>query len=420
MTGRADAVTQELRAAGNLVNGRLHWVVGGNFEHDSTHEIQDNLSVGDSASQAFVELGYPIINETLNRGDSRYTSKAVFGNVDFDILPTIIAHAGARYTSEHTGFDGCLESGGNNVLGEALSTLFDVDPPIGVGQCATFNPDNSYAGLVHRSLSQDNVSWRFGLDWKPRPGALIYANVSRGYKSGGFPTLASTSSVQFTPVSQEKLTSYEAGFKLSMFDRKLQLNGAGFYYDYADKQVKSHIVVPLFGALEDLANIPKSRIVGAELQATAMPIPGLTVNAGGTLLKSKVLGSPLFTLYTGQQQDIGGTSFPYTPEWQFNSDVEYDWRLSSRLNAFVGGSVTYRSATSSDFVPSPALAIDAYTLLDLRVGIHAPDDRWRLTLSGHNVTDKYYWTDALRNIDALVRYAGMPATYTISFSYRFR
>src|SRR3546814_10374147 len=69
---------------------------------------------------------------------------------------------------------------------------------------------------------------------------------------------------QYAAVTQESLVDYEAGFKTTLFDRKVTLNGGVFYYDYKNKQLRAKIVDPFFNALDGLVNVPKSRVKGAE------------------------------------------------------------------------------------------------------------------------------------------------------------
>ena len=50
----------------------------------------------------------------------------------------------------------------------------------------------------------------------------------------------------------------------------------------------------------------------------------------------------------------------------------------------------------------------------------ATNGRWRAQIWGKNVTDRYYWTNAIVVYDQQVRYAGQPATYGITLSYRYQ
>src|SRR3546814_1732713 len=84
-----------------------------------------------------------------------------------------------------------------------------------------------------------DLSWKVGVDFKPVAGSLFYANVTKGYKAGSFPTIGAATVSQYRPVVQESVITYEAGFKQELFDRSVLLTGAGFYYDYRNKQLRS-------------------------------------------------------------------------------------------------------------------------------------------------------------------------------------
>ena len=82
---------------------------------------------------------------------------------------------------------------------------------VGPGNCGTTGPAPTYNPLPNgftANLDEDNVSWRGGLNWKPTPDILVYGNVSRGYKAGVFPTVATSAYTQLTPAKQEQLVAY--------------------------------------------------------------------------------------------------------------------------------------------------------------------------------------------------------------------
>ena len=366
----------------------------------------------------------PMINETPFFAATRFESKAVFGNVDFDLDQLITLHAGARYTHTGNDYKGCFLNAGNNVLGLGLARIFGFPASsVVTGQCTSIihpTPTSRAFGLVTGTLPEHNVSWRLGVDLKPAPGQLVYVNASRGFKAGTFTNIGGTDSAQNVPAKQEELTAYEVGFKSSLLDRKLQLNGALFYYDYVNKQLRGRMLVPIFSYLEALINIPKSRVKGAELQAVVAPVAGLRVSLSGVYVDSKITKSYSNFTQFGQRVDFKGSPFPYTPKWQLNGDVDYNWQISSQLTAFVGANVSYRSSTTGDFKPDPRVAVDPYTLLDLRAGFEDVNKRWRVNFYGRNVTNKYYWTTATRRGDTIVRFAGMPVTYGIDLTLNFR
>src|SRR3546814_4448804 len=77
-------------------------------------------------------------------------------------------------------------------------------------------------------FSSDLLSWKVGVDFKPVAGSLFYANVTKCYKAGSFPTITAPTVSAYRPVVQESVITYEAGFKQELFDRSVLLTGAGF------------------------------------------------------------------------------------------------------------------------------------------------------------------------------------------------
>ncbi len=157
-----------------------------------------------------------------------------------------------------------------------------------------------------------------GADYKVNSDVLLYANVSRGYKAGSFPSLSVAADIGLEPVTQESVTAYEAGFKASLADHKVQLNAAAFYYDYKDKQIRGKLRDNTFGALDALINVPKSRIFGAEADITIKPVSGLTINGAITFLDSKITAGPPaprnFNIY-GFIDKFQGDPLPFTPKF---------------------------------------------------------------------------------------------------------
>lgn len=423
--GSIDSFNQELRLSGDT--GSLRWLIGGNYEYSKAFEStlldpSDNTSAG-----AFVQYGFDKIDIVSFEGKTKFESKAIFGNVDYDIGDLVTLHAGGRYTDTDLDFTGCHRTEGNNAfglgmayLGELVNEGLSIPDPV-VGQCVTLlSTPGAGIGAVNKKLPEDNVSWRFGVDLKPAFGQMIYFNVSRGYKSGAYTNLPATAEGQYVPAVQEELTAYELGFKSSLLDRALQLNGALFYYDYKDKQLRGRVDTGIpFRFMEALINVPESRVKGAEFQVTVLPLSGLRLMAGGVYVDSKITSEYSNFTQFGVLASFQGQHFPYTPKWSLNGNIDYSFALDENLEAFVGGDLTYRSAASGDFVPDERVAVDGYTLLDLRAGLEAADKTWRVSLYGRNVTDKYYWTTATRRADAIVRFAGMPATYGVDFSVNF-
>ncbi len=417
--GDIKTFTQELRLEGDA--GRFKWVLGGNYEHDVANEVQFTTIRGSNAQVALPPPLPALTFDGINLyNDQKVNAKAVFGNLDYRLTDHLTIQGGVRYTKENRDFTGCLADPGTPTgFGAVLGY-----PLTAPNRCVTLLP-SGVPGEVKLPLDQHNVSWRGSVNWKPNANTLFYANVTKGYKSGDFGTLPAVSYQQLQPVTQESVIAYEGGFKTSLFDRKADLSGAVFYDDYRNKQTQGSVVVPPFGNLPYLVNVPKSRIYGAEMDLTLRPVHGMRVSVGATYLNTRIKGSAIVESPFGASIDAHGEALPNAPKWQIQSDAEYDFPLSSRLSAFVGTSVSYR--TSSDAAlgsrTGPAgtqnwFKIDGYALVDLRAGVEL-DERYRLQIWGRNVTNKGYWNNVVHIYDTYARITGQPATYGVTLSAKF-
>jgi len=432
--GWIKSFSQEVRLSGEFGGPhKVKWMIGGNYEYDHTNDTQFLFL---RATNTGLRLP-PFVGGTFrwtainNLNDQRINTKAAFGSLDINLTKQLTLQGSVRYTTQDRDFTGCLADSGNGELSRAfsaLSTLLSGTPTtIPLGGCVTLDPTTNkpLANGVMTSLDQNNWSWRGGLSWKPSEDVLLYANVTKGYKAGSYGTLPAIRPIQAAPVTQESILAYEAGFKISALNRKIQISGAAYYYDYKDKQLLGSVNLGQpFGTLPALVSVPKSRIAGAELDATFRPTRGLTMRLTGTYTDSRVLGSyvlsdPLPALHpTGV--NIGGMAFPNTPKWQGSADIEYRAPISSAWSAFGGGNLNYRSSTRSFFGGDDHFILPEYALLDLRAGFERQDGSLRVMFWGRNVTNKFYKTFVSRATDTIFENAGMPVTYGVTISTKFK
>ena len=518
--GKITSVYQELRISGKF-GGKGSWTIGGNYQHDDTWDqflqtynastASPTLFAYDPLQPFSTAFGLPL-GPTKPTDVQTNNTYAVFGHLEYPILHNLTILGGVRYTKADKIGGVCGDDGGDGTWANVayLLQIFEgskspVLSPAGTcastGKPPTFNSPPG-GGLFYQTLNQNNVAWQAGLNYKPSPDTLLYVNISQGYKGGSFPTVALATIQQINPVVQEGLLSYEVGFKSTLLQHQLQVNGAGFYYDYTDKQILGSVKDVLFGALPSLVNVPKSHVIGFELSGVYSPnwFQGLTITPAisyqysriDTSNRTKCDGSPTdgftapaiqsipgFPGYIGctpghyynfdaysQYADFTHEAFPDAPAWQGSVDAEYDWVMHNDFKAFFGAAVNFVSSTNNFFVnnnPTPAyyagatpipplyngsgppnfvyltcsgaasatpvgpcptnhpndpLAIPGHVLLDLRLGVsHA---NWTAQLWGRNVTNTWYWSSAVHVNDVLLHYTGLPATYGVSFSYRFR
>ena len=431
--GTIRSISQEIRAANH--SGPIIWTVGAGYDHADTDDAQlytEHLTI-DQPIPFLPPLHYPAAQTKQQHDDA-----AIFGNIDYHVNDQLTARFGLRGTYSRTRSSDCTydwnPAGDSNAIASIFTTFqqlfaaggLKTTPVVAVAPsgCIALSPAPDLSPMAtHNHLNESNLSYHAGLDYKLGP-ALVYASVSRGYKSGIISNIIATTTTETTPVKQEALQAYEIGLKTPVFDPHIRFDGAVFYYDYTDKQLRSSILDPVFGLLEKLVNIPKSRVIGVDANLRAEPIRGLTLTVGGTYLDTDVTRS--FSAYNAQGAygDFKGSQLPYTPKYELLASGQYEWPLSEQLNAFVGGSVVYHSSSSATFAtasaPAPRFALNAYTLVDLQAGIGAPDGTWRLTAFGSNVTNELYATTVKKNADGMIyRTVGLPETYGLKLAYHW-
>ena len=423
--------SQELRLSGK--SGPLRWMVGGNYQRQVANQY-DAFQQNSTQNQLFGSILFTRTGLTVNQ---KPKTKSGFASAEYAVTDTVTLQASGRYTDQRRAFSGCLSDAGAGPTGVSAGTAFSVlsgilsgtPTTIPPGGCVSLDATTLKPGLAQSNLNEHNFSWRGGISWKPNTDMMLYANIAKGYKSGSYTIAPAVLQQQFTPVTQESVVAYEVGFKQSLADRKVDLTGALFYYDYTNKQLEGTAIFPIFGSLPALINIPKSHILGAEFSTTLRPFSGFTATGGVTYVHSKVTADPQspYSAFDpfGNPTTFVGESFTNTPKWQANADAEYGIQATGSLGAFIGGTAVYRSKATAAFVGNPPpVAIDGlfnvpgYLILDGRIGVNDADDKWRAQLWVRNITNKYYWVGVTRVIDTVDRIAGMPRTFGVSFSYR--
>lgn len=438
--GTVKAFNQELRLSGH--HTALDWIVG--VTYDNLKSEQSNFYYLSDYSGNEPVPGLAVISLTLNEFTSELETMAGFANVEVNVTDGLKLLAGVRYTKDDQKASYCYNDPPSDAL-QGTATVFSLFqglftgqnlPPIRPGECfvlgdglggTTFG--QSTLVPLERELNQDNWSYRVGANYKFETGALLYATVSQGFKTGLFSAIGASSTSQYAPAVQEKVVAYEAGVKLPLADRSVNLNGAVFYYDYRDKQVRGRILDPIYGLLEKMVNVPKSSILGAEAEVQMLPFEGLMLSASATYLDSEVSssfsqtadGSDVYNAagYTG---DFKGSVLPFTPELTGNFDAQYEWGIGDYVT-FIGGNVLYQDSQNTTFnngvLKAKEFEIDSLTTLDLRAGVRSLSGRWKATLFGRNVTNEVYTTSVTSYLDTLFRFTGRPATYGVSLEMKF-
>lgn len=397
-------LTQELRIYSRLTDS-LSIQAGGFFYDDAIESRQTtNFAAFERTTQ-----------------DTR--SYALFGQAEWEVMPDLIAAAGAQWIHEE------------KVYSKIVSFLPTV-PVVG--------------GRVLLPLLEDKKSWedtvfQASLSWTPSPDHLLYASLSDGFRSGGFsargtaaeavdptlPNYTGGTGENFLSFDPETTRQIEVGSKNTLFAGALTLNLTAFHTELKGAQNGAVALTPRFGVntntyvnnfqlakfkgfeiesilrvpgLQGLTFVANMGYLDASIDEALVPATRLGVGPGG------VPGSPSQGLI-----NLAATPLPQAPEYtyaltaNFEQDLTADLRFSSTVQFSYVDDVVLRSQGIAPDIQK------GYGLLDGSIGFG-----WRqisLQLTGKNLLDKEYRVTSLPNV--LFQGWGNPRTVLMEVSAQF-
>ncbi len=181
-----------------------------------------------------------------NNGQSQKTeSIAGFFSADWFINEEWTLTAGVRWTEEEKDFVGGASAPGYYPLrGEPWPGIY-----------------NPFYGDEKWTETTPRVSVRY----QPSDDFMYYASYSEGFKSGGF--FARQANYLIDPTyDPEYVKNYEFGWKTTLLDGSMTLNGAVFLSDYDDKQESILIPVDLTNVATVVRNASTLEMQGFELE----------------------------------------------------------------------------------------------------------------------------------------------------------
>lgn len=214
------------------------------------------------------------------------------------------------------------------------------------------------AGNGTDRVSFDNVSWLGSASYQFTPSILGYAKASSGYKSGGFNPRApgsidASGRFALNSFQPEKLVSYEGGLKTDFFDRRLRVNLSAFYSKYDDLQVPQ-FASGTGGASTLLVNAGKADFKGVELEVTAVPVHGLTLNGSLGYTDPKYKTFLFLNPNTNVVSNIASTArFPNVAK--FNSYVAAEYQFDPMSFGQISARVSYAYRSHVYFYPNDAV-----------------------------------------------------------------
>lgn len=288
-----------------------------------------------------------------------------------------------------------------------------------------------------RRVGFDDVSPMIGLDYQWTDNVFVYGKIAKGFKSGGINGRANSPG-QDKPYEPEEVISYEAGVKTDLLDGMLRLNATAFYNDYKNFQARISQPDPIVIAALTVLNAGKMETSGFEIEATAVPVPGLRLDASIGYLNAE------YKEFRDLRALGGSRAFQtpaFAPEWTARFAGSYDFELGDFGALQIGADASYRSemalavdnstinvngVVNGAIAPAantrfPGMWQDDVWLTNARLVWTAPAGNWSLGVFGKNLSDEVYKTDAQEFSDVAgiqTAYYGAPRTWQIVLSVK--
>jgi outer membrane receptor protein involved in Fe transport len=404
------------------------------------------------------------VGETVSRYGQKSENFAFFTHNIFEILPGLDLTLGGRYTHETKKLNATF--GNNNTVcpvAQAQMLPFlapgstTVPASLVGGVISLACQGNSTSELNGVSINDKRTEGEFTgtaiLSWKVTPDLLAYGSYSRGYKAGGFnldrsalkspiPTFASLGGAQALvknlEFEQEINTAFEIGLKYST--RAFSLNIAAFHQAFKNFQLNTfngsvflvqninscktdlaggdRDLSPTTGACAPGDTRPGVISQGVELEASLVPIREFRVSAGltyaDTHYRNNLIGSDRGVPLDPALRLLPGQHLSNAPEITVTSSVGWTPKLgSSGLSGlfYVDGRLTGDYNTGSDLFPQKKQ--DSFFVMNARIGLRGPDERWAIEVWAQNLTNTQY-TQVAFNSPFQADGAGPPGVFPAS------
>jgi iron complex outermembrane recepter protein len=381
--------------------------------------------------------------EDAQRG---YKQTALFGSVDFDIIPKVLTITGGTrwysYDEYEEGSEYYTETTNPLVLNHANGAC------TAAGGCGI--PINLHKG-EHGFRSRANLTYHITDDM------MAYYTWSQGFRPGGFNRTSSLpdgtvslaaevpyctfpggvktcipNSDQYEKPAgygSDQLINNEIGFKSEFFDHRLLFNVSAYYMQWENVQL-SLFEPTVLGNTTFNVNGPNFDIKGFEVQFDARITEGLSVQGSSSVNSSTQTSAPCLESVgvTSNSKTANnptpagacvvvnsavgplpnalgafGTPPAFSPPWMFNIRARYDWTLDGGYKPFawIGASHigpmtneprNFLDGNDPTYANPPATttllyAIPSYTTYDGAVGV--VKDQWSAQVSIDNLSNAY-------------------------------
>ena len=319
-------------------------------------------------------------------------SVAVYGQGTAEVAADTNLTLGVRYTAERRNFRGYEEL----VFPEPDGALQIAD-----AQHAIFK----------------KPTWRVALDHHFSQDTMVYASYNRGFKSGGF----NDSLFPSTDFSPEQLDAYELGEKTELFDRRLIVNAAGFYYDYKNIQAFQYLV----DGSVSVYNAGSAQLYGVDLDAKWKVMERLTLTGAVEAMHSEYTSFPTAALSApipggGTSYTFGsakGNRLPLTPNLTLSITGDYVFPLGALGDLTLTATYSYNDGFYGE--PDNRLYQPSYSVVNAQAAWASADKLYEARLWGKNLSNAEYTSALGSQVNGDFAVFNPPRTYGLTVSRKF-
>jgi len=372
--------SQEFRAESKYA-GPLNWQGGVYYFHEDADGFSDAFN-----STTYAQTSHLASNQ-VNK------AYAVFASLNYAVNDKFTVRGGVRYTHDEKDF-------------KTVSAVNVVQ-----------------IGPSSVSESKSKVNWDLSGTYKLTNDVNAYARVATGFRA---PSIAAASaSVPITVADAETITSYEAGIKADLFERRARVAFSVYDYEIKNQQLT---VVGGTSNITRLINADKTKGRGAEIDFEGNVFTGFRVTAGGsynfTRIEDPTLSLPACAACTmtnvrnaAGRYELNGNALPQAPKWTANVTARYGFPVADG-ELFVFTDWSYRSKVNFFLYESPEFTGKALTEGGLRVGYTWANGKYEAAVFGRNITDQRRITGAI-DFNNLTGFTNEPRTYGVQFKGNF-
>jgi iron complex outermembrane receptor protein len=366
--------TQEFQLLGTY--DRMNWILGAYY----FSEDGDNVNTLDFTVSNF-RSGGKFDNEAA----------ALFAQLTYDFTDQLHLTVGGRYTDETKKFHPDQIIYQNYYAG--ISESLPPGHPLAALDAPFMQAGSRILPDIEKKIEIDEFTPLINLAYDFTDDLMVYATYSEGFKSGGFTQRVfppqvpgftappDATDLDLIPTFEPEFVEvFELGFKSTLMDGGMRLNGAIFNTDYEDMQVE------VFNSVAPVTqNVGSATIRGAELEMQAAPGAGWLIDLSVSYLDAEY--DDINTEVTLIGEDF---KFERVPEWASNVGVSKEFDMNSGGIVIVRVDWSYRDETYNDAFNAEILKTDSYSLWDASVRWTNAAEKLSVILSGRNLTDEEF------------------------------